>query len=124
MAPRTGIGKRIQTARKAKDMSAADLARVVGVTRMAVSTWESAKALPRPSMLSKIARAVGVSTEYLLSGKRGNRRGQDSEPVLSVAELLEDVRFKISKATGIPPERVRLRVEFIDPQYPDEATLT
>jgi hypothetical protein len=34
------------------------------------------------------------------------------------------VRIKIAKATGFPPERVRLRVEFIDPRdlvYTDSA---
>ena len=114
MAAKNGLGKRIQTARKAKDMSAADLARAAGVTRMAVSVWESGKASPRPSILVKVASVLGLSTEYLRSGKRANEQGQGA-PAMSVAELLEEVRLKIAQATGFPPERVRLRVEFIDP---------
>ena len=118
MAAKSGLSKRIQAARKAKDMSAADLARAIGVTRMAVSAWESGKVAPRPSILVKVANALGLSTEYLRSGKRANGQGQGAA-ALSVAELLDEVRLKIAQATGLPPERVRLRVEFIDPRDKD-----
>ena len=50
-------------------MSQEELARRVGITRVAVSKWESGLNQPKGRYLNEIANALGVSVSWLLSGK-------------------------------------------------------
>ena len=64
-----GIGQRIKAARKAANMTQAELARAVGVTRSAVSQMETGLTNdPRPAHLLKYARALGMTPEELVHG--------------------------------------------------------
>lgn len=61
------IGSTIETKRKLKGWSQAKLAKKLGCTDAAVSMWESDLTIPRVSRLRKIASALGLSHDELLS---------------------------------------------------------
>ena len=63
------IGQRIRKVRKAKGMSQEALAEKADLTPQFVSYAESGKRAMRPENLMKIARALNVSTDYLLTGE-------------------------------------------------------
>lgn len=62
------IGQRIQGLRKQRGISQEKLADKVGVSRQAVSKWESEQSLPDLDRVLLMSEYFGVSTDYLLKG--------------------------------------------------------
>ena len=62
------IGDRIQNLRKTKGMSQEELADAVGVSRQAVSKWESEQAAPDLEKVIIMSDLFEVTTDYLLKG--------------------------------------------------------
>ena len=62
------ISDRIQTLRKAKGMSQEQLADAVGVSRQAVSKWESEQASPDLYKVVIMSELFDVTTDYILKG--------------------------------------------------------
>jgi len=64
------IGDRIKQARKARNMSQADVARRVGVSQPAIANWESGVHDPRRLMLAKLAEILEAPLDWLAAGDR------------------------------------------------------
>ena len=62
------IADRIQTLRKSKGMSQEELADAAGVSRQAVSKWESEQSTPDIEKVVILSEIFGVTTDYLLKG--------------------------------------------------------
>ncbi|MBP5330330.1 MAG: helix-turn-helix transcriptional regulator [Lachnospiraceae bacterium] len=62
------IADRIQSLRKSKGMSQEELADKVGVSRQAVSKWESEQATPDLDKIVIMSDIFEVTTDYLLKG--------------------------------------------------------
>jgi len=62
------IADRIQSLRKAKGLSQEELADAVGVSRQAVSKWESEQATPDLDKVVIMSEFFEVTTDYLLKG--------------------------------------------------------
>ena len=62
------IADRIQSLRKSKGMSQEELADAVGVSRQAVSKWESEQATPDLDKVVIMSDIFEVTTDYLLKG--------------------------------------------------------
>ena len=62
------ISDRIQSLRKSKGMSQKEFADAVGVSRQAVSKWESEQATPDIDKVIIMSDLFGVTTDYLLKG--------------------------------------------------------
>lgn len=62
------VGDRIQSLRKSKGMSQEELADKVGVSRQAVSKWESEQATPDLEKVVIMSELFEVTTDYLLKG--------------------------------------------------------
>ena len=68
------IGNKLAEARKAANLTQEQLAERLGVTRQAVSRWESDAAYPETDKIVRMARLLNVSCDYLLRvGGRGGR---------------------------------------------------
>lgn len=61
------LGTKIQTLRKNKNMTQAQLAEVLSVSAQSVSKWENSTTLPDISLLPVIARFFGVTMDELFS---------------------------------------------------------
>ncbi len=62
------IADRIQSLRKSKGMSQEELADAVGVSRQAVSKWESEQTVPDLEKVVIMSDIFEVTTDYLLKG--------------------------------------------------------
>ena len=62
------VGDRIQSLRKSKGMSQEELADQMGVSRQAVSKWESEQATPDLDKVVIMSELFEVTTDYLLKG--------------------------------------------------------
>ena len=60
------LAEKIAALRKQKNFSQEDLAAMLGVTRQAVSKWESAQSMPDLDKIVQLSQVLGVSTDYLL----------------------------------------------------------
>lgn len=78
------IGDKILNLRKARGWSQEEMADRVGVTRQAVSRWESNSAKPDADKIVDICDLFGVSADYLLRDKyagEGDFGSSDPSPV-------------------------------------------
>lgn len=72
------LSDKIIEERKKKGWSQEELAYKLGVSRQAVSKWESAGSVPDLQRIIQLADLFGVSTDYLLRGNR--RENTEGEP--------------------------------------------
>lgn len=61
------FGKKVTFLRKEKGLTQKQLAEILNVSDKAVSRWESGKGYPEVTILPKLASALGVSVDELLS---------------------------------------------------------
>ena len=74
------LAEKIAELRKEKGWSQEELAEKVGVTRQAVSKWESAQSAPDLEKLVQLSGLLGVSTDYLLKDERRAALPEQSAP--------------------------------------------
>ena len=60
------VGDKLRTLRNERNLSQDRLAKKVSVTRASIATYESGNRLPSLYVLVRLARALGVTTDYLL----------------------------------------------------------
>ena len=63
---RKQFGARIKSARKSLGLTQADLAKKIGVTKQAITTYETGIREPSFRNLIKLSRALNVTTDWLL----------------------------------------------------------
>lgn len=69
------LSEKIIRLRKGRELSQEELAERLGVSRQAVSRWESGTALPDAGNLRQISRLFEVSADYLLDEERESPEG-------------------------------------------------
>jgi transcriptional regulator with XRE-family HTH domain len=93
------MADRIQALRKAKGMSQEQLADAVGVSRQAVSKWESEQASPDLDKVIIMSEIFDVTTDYILKGIEPVK-GEEHKTMADVIEqrvLTEDNGKKAKK---------------------------
>ena len=65
------LGQRIRKRREFLNITQQELAQAPGVTPQHISVVEQDKRAPSLTFLAKLAEKIGVSTDYLVSGKPG-----------------------------------------------------
>lgn len=94
----TEMGNRIMERRKKLGLTQEALAELSGLTTQFVSYAESGKRAMRPENLMKISTALGVSTDYLLTG-----------------DIIDkDVLLLSDKLSKLNPSQVRIIESIID----------
>lgn len=88
---KSSMGARIAKARLERNLSQAELARRLGVSRSAVSLWEIDQAKPEGVRLAEVARCLDVSTDHLLGLPTDERasRGRADPPSVPVYQPME-----------------------------------
>lgn len=76
------LHERIAVVRKAMGLTQEQLGELVGVSRQAVSKWESGQTVPDALTVAKLCRALNVSADYIILGKEpeGESAGAPAEP--------------------------------------------
>ena len=99
------IGSRIAGARKAKGMTQEELANILSVSSQAVSKWENDASCPDISLLPRLAKELGLTTDELLTGKSNEVKMVPSSQRKSLDELT--MRIKVNSADG---DKVRVNL--------------
>ena len=98
--------ERLLDARKDKKLSQQELAKSAGVHFTNLGKYERGEAIPSADILNNIAKALDVTTDYLLNGTVNDKAGQ----MISDQELL--MQFK--KIEALPSDKKKLVIEFLD----------
>lgn len=88
------IGEKIAQARREKRLTQEELADRLGVSRQAVSKWESGAAQPETDKLARLSGLLGVSCDYLLCDdaeeEQENASGRPKQEAQTAQTLMEE----------------------------------
>lgn len=73
------IGEKIAKLRKEKGLTQSQLAEMINVSNKTISRWETGEGYPEISLLVPLAKALGVSTDYLLKDASDEDAKEQSE---------------------------------------------
>lgn len=73
------ISERLQQLRKLANYSQEQLADMLGVSRQAISKWESGQSNPDINNVIKLSGIYNVSTDYILIGKEPNSESTENK---------------------------------------------
>lgn len=83
---------------KKKGLKAADVTRATGIKSPVFSEWKKGKSKPNAEKLVKIANFLGVSVEYLMTGKEkegGEKYYLNDETAAMAQELFENPELRV-----------------------------
>ncbi|MCC4348435.1 helix-turn-helix domain-containing protein [Limosilactobacillus reuteri] len=118
------IGNTIRELRKEKKMSQSELGKFIGVSQTTVTAWETGRAEPSSTFISKLADLFNVSTDYLL-GRSDNKKkpyyeltdkekkdiALQAEKLMEGIESGENLNFYGEPATEEQKERLLIAVQ-------------
>ena len=94
------IGQRISELRKSTALSQEYVAERLGVTRQAVSKWETDASCPDISLLPRLAELFGVSVEYIATGKQPEQPRQPEPQQPEVRQTQAHGKIGVQKIIG------------------------
>lgn len=100
------IGSRVKTLRGEKRWTQEKLAQEAGISKSFVSEVESGQSKPRGPILVKLARALGASLDFLLTGS------SPPAPRVDNIEIPTEL-VAIAERRNIPFQHVRLLMDFV-----------
>lgn len=104
------IGERITTLRKDRNISQAELARIMDVSRQAVSKWENDQTAPDTIKLIQLADVLNTQVEYLATG----RIHADDQPSIIVNMVkTEEKIVEVEKVVEKPVVKRITRVRYV-----------
>lgn len=91
------IADRIKILREKKQITQAELAKQLGITRAGVNAWEMGISVPSTQYIVELACYFGVSTDYLLEVDHTatvSVQGLNDREVASIVEIIECYKAK------------------------------
>lgn len=96
------MGNQIRKLRQTAGMNQHELALKLGVTRQAISSWESGKCLPTINALISLADLFGCTTDLLLGRNNSfyyiptaNLSDEEAQTIMRLVALLEKSHYPI-----------------------------
>ena len=95
------LGERLALAREAQCLSAAQLARRVGVKTETLHGWEAGRSEPRPNVLLRLAGMLNISPTWLLTGDGGSPSAASPETeMMQIRAAVERLRATLLGAAA------------------------
>lgn len=91
------VAERIKMLREQREMTQAELARRMGITRSSVNAWEQGISIPSMQYVVELAALLRVSTDYLLGVNVTSTvdvSGLTQRDIAAVCMLVEHLRQK------------------------------
>ena len=90
------LGNKLAEARKKQNLTQEQLAERLGVTRQAVSRWESDAAYPETDKIVRMAQILEVSCDYLLQDGVDEKGKPAASPVTRLLKQAQGKRVKLT----------------------------
>lgn len=110
-------GEKIRSARIQAGLTQEELAKKIGLTKVAISRYESGQREPKISILKKLSVAFGVKWEKLLDDRFLGDEEPETKPPTRCARLeclinaSGHSRRSIALASGIPPSTLQCAID-------------
>ena len=104
------LGARIAALRRAAGWNQAELAQRLRISPSAVGMYEQGRREPSADMLVQIARVLGVSVDYLLTGASGREETESLENMLR--DRITSADRRMEQRVNRPYSRQELAVLF------------
>lgn len=91
------IADKIKELRISNDLTQADVAKRLGITRSSVNAWEMGISVPSTMYLVELSRLFAVSTDYILGLEREvvlDLSGVDADGVRLLNDMLQYIKDK------------------------------
>lgn len=113
------IGDKIYRLRQELDIKQKDLAERVGITEATLSRYENGKRTPSSEIAAKLAKSLGVSTDYLL-GNDTNKSDVNNQKHKALSPQVETIAAHLEKkAENITPHKMKMLKRYIDDLFED-----
>ncbi|ARD29555.1 peptidase S24 [Acinetobacter lactucae] len=106
------LGTRLKNLRKSNKLTQQQVADAIGVSKTSVIYWEKDENLPKHDSLMALAQILGVTSDYLLSGKGSNSLDQNVTTPFPIAGRLVPVISWIQAGTWTTADSVPIGTEF------------
>ena len=91
------VADRIKILREKRQITQAELAKQLGITRAGVNAWEMGISIPSTQYIVELARYFGVSTDYLLGIDHTatvSVQGLSDREIASIVEIIQCYKEK------------------------------
>ena len=107
------IASYLQTLRKEKNLTQAELGERLGVSAQSVSNWERAESLPDTALLPELAMIYGVSVDEILGGGSASWRFRRRVTVAQMWEAMTCIK-RLSELLGHDHFMYRTMIDALD----------
>ncbi|MCW3176941.1 MULTISPECIES: LexA family protein [Gammaproteobacteria] len=106
------LGTRLKNLRKSKKLTQQQVADAIGVSKTSVIYWEKDENLPKHDSLMALAQILGVTSDYLLSGKGSDSLDKNVTKPFPIAGRLVPVISWVQAGTWTTADSVPMGTEF------------
>jgi SOS-response transcriptional repressor LexA len=106
------LGTRLKNLRKSKKLTQQQVADAIGVSKTSVIYWEKDENLPKHDSLMALAQILGVTSDYLLSGKGSDSLDKNVTTPFPIAGRLVPVISWVQAGTWTTADSVPMGTEF------------
>jgi transcriptional regulator with XRE-family HTH domain len=99
--PEETLASRLHRLRKAKGMTLAEVAQLLGVSKPTVWAWEQGRVRPAPERHAKIAALFGEGETKLVTGR----------DIAALGNALANARQQVAEMFGVETTKVRIMIE-------------
>lgn len=100
--------------RDLKGYKDADIYRITGVAKSTLSDWKNGKSKPKQDKLIPIAKCLGVSVNYLITGKESEYSIEAAETDVSLSNMNKRMKEYALKMSELSNENQELIMQMID----------
>lgn len=99
-----------------KGLKNSDVSRGTGVSNMTLSDWKHGETTPKTSTMQKIADFLGVSVDYLMTGKEPTENKYSAEMAMLVGKIRNDKKLSevLLKYFEMPEDKKKYVVDTIN----------
>lgn len=97
-----------------KGIKTSDVARGIGVSNAILSDWKNGKTTPKTDTIKKIADYLGVSVDYLMTGKENPFSIEMAAIDVELTNMPLEVKEYALKLVALPQEKQRQIMNLID----------
>lgn len=97
-----------------KGLKNADVARGTGISNMTLSDWKRGESTPKADKMQKIADFLGVSVDYLITGKENEYITETAKTDVALSNMNERIKAYALKLNELPEEKQEQIMSLID----------
>lgn len=88
-----------------KGLKNSDVSRGTGISNMTLSDWKRGKTTPKTDTMQKIADFLGVSVDYIMTGKESNISEDLADELVEIMYADEEIKKCFTKILSMPKDK-------------------